>query len=186
MISLSFLWCLVIVTCILPLKNAEYFGGKHLFFFFSSAFVANLGNHIERYGERIVESVRFKCLYCIINSICGIYRRLHDISWMVQVLLSVQHNDFLFSYSPLAFDHLKITVKIQMLPIFKICSEWKFCILATRKGQLFFGKSHPICQDEFIIIIVARICEFILYLFFDSFYCRRYPNSLILKLVKWV
>lgn len=29
-------------------------------FIFSSAFVANLDNHIEIYGERIVESVRFK------------------------------------------------------------------------------------------------------------------------------
>lgn len=53
-----------------------------------------LDNHIEVYGERIVESLRFKCLYYPINAIFGIYRRLHDISWMVQVLWSVQHNDF--------------------------------------------------------------------------------------------
>lgn len=49
-------------------------------------------------------------------------------------------NLFLFSYSTLLFDYLKISVKILILQIFKISSEWKFCILATRKGQLSPGK----------------------------------------------
>lgn len=95
------------VTCIPTIKNAQYFGGKHLFFF-SSAFVANLGNHIEIYGEKIVEWVRFKCLYLPINSMSGIYRRLLDISWMVQILLSVQQKDFCLATHHYPFTTLKL------------------------------------------------------------------------------
>lgn len=57
-------------------------------------------------------------------------------------------NLFLFSYSTLLFDYLKISVKILILQIFKISSEWKFCILATGKGQLSPGKKKVILSAK--------------------------------------
>jgi len=70
---------------------------------------------------------------------------------------------FLFSYSPLPFDHLKITVKILILPIFKICCEWKILYLGNREGTIILWKKssylprwiyyHNSCKDMWVYSI---------------------------------
>lgn len=58
----------------------------------------------------------------------------------------------------------------------------KFCMLAISRRQFTSGKSHPICQDQFLTISIAGVYVYSVFLL--RLYCERYSNSLILKLCK--
>lgn len=71
----------------------------------------------------------------------------------------------------------------------------KILYLGNQEGTAISWKkkSYPMCQEEFIIINLAKLCAFIPYFFSGSLYCERYPNELIMQLcmlqnlaLKWI